>query len=114
MIVAKVIFTESFNRALEQIEDYIFESTGELEHVSRFLDEMDRVVLFISHNPNTPAPHPVTGDQSWVMGDGRYRLFFKVVANTGEIAIFATHIIDNKQVNLEIYPNNTLPTYEEE
>lgn len=112
--MAKVIFTESFNRALEQIEDYIFESTGELEPVNRFLDELDRVILFLSHNPNTPAPHPVTGDQSWVMGDGRYRIFFQVVYAGGEITIFATYIIDNKQINQDVYPNNTLPTYEEE
>lgn len=113
--MAKVIFTDNFNRALEQIEDHIFESTGNLESVNHFLDELDRVILFISHNPNTPAAHPVTGDQSWVMSDGRYRLFFKVVMPvSGDVTLFITHIIDNKQINLDVYPNNTLPTYEEE
>ena len=113
--MTKVIFTEAFNEALSSIEDYIFKSTGKIEMVERVLNELDRVVGFIINNPVTPAPHPVTGDQSWVMGEGRYRLFFRAVSKEGEeTTIFLLHIIDNRQLNRDVYPGNTLPTYEEE
>jgi hypothetical protein len=49
-----------------------------------------------------------------MFSDGRYRLFFKVINNQDDIKIYFTHIIDNRQANLEVYPNNSLPTYYEE
>lgn len=97
-----------------QIEDFILESTKSIEMVERFLDEHDRVLTFIEHNPTTPAVHPATGDQSWVFGDGRYRLFFKSVNSGADLLVYLTHVIDNRQANLTIYPNNSIPTYTEE
>lgn len=113
--MAKVIFTDSFSRELARVEDHIFESTGDVALVERFLEEFDRVLAFLSNNPSTPSPHPITGDQSWVMADGRYRLFFRMVRGPdGETTLFMVHIIDNKQANLDVYPGNQLPTYEED
>ena len=75
----------------------------------------DHALKFLVSNPETPAIHPETGDQSWVFSDGRYRLFFKVIQNQkSETNIYLTHIIDNRQLNKEVYPGNSMPTYDED
>jgi hypothetical protein len=65
---------------------------------------------FLKGNPPTPALHPQTGDLSWPFGDGRYRLFFRFTGNNIELL----DLIDNRMSNLKIYPNNKLPTYNED
>jgi hypothetical protein len=112
--LARFIFSENYDEALERIEDHILLSTGDIDHVGSFLDEHDQVLAFIDQNPHTPAIHPVTGDQSWVFGNGRYRLFFKAITKKTELVVYLTHVIDNRQANLEVYPQNTIPTYDEE
>ena len=58
---------------MRKIEDQIFESNVEdLKFVEEFLIEHDRALQFIEANPETPAIHPITGDQSWPFADGRY------------------------------------------
>jgi hypothetical protein len=108
----KIILTEAYERALEQIEDFIFAGSHQIELVERFLHDHDLALQFLLDNPDTPAVHPVTGDQSWVFGDGRYRIFFRVVINRQSGAINMVHIIDNRAANLAVYPGNSLPTYE--
>ncbi|MBI4405165.1 MAG: hypothetical protein HY537_13470 [Deltaproteobacteria bacterium] len=112
--MARFVLTDNYNAALERIEDHILLTTGSLEHVEKFLAEHDRALTFIGQNPNTAAVHPVTGDQSWIFGDGRYRLFFKCVTRSGEPIVFLIHLIDNREANLDVYPANKIPTYEEE
>ncbi len=112
--MARFIFTENYNAALERIEDHIFSSTDSIETIEKFLEEHDRVLTFISQNPKTPAVHPVTGDQSWNFGDGRYRLFFKCIKKGSELFVYLTHLIDNKEANTDVYPTNKIPTYDEE
>ena len=70
--------------------------------------------MFLEQNPKTPAVHPVTGDQSWNFGDGRYRLFFKAVEKNSELTIYLIHLIDNREANIDVYPGNNIPTYDEE
>jgi len=79
-----------------------------------FLNAHDETLVFISNNTKTPGVHPITGDQSWVFGDGRYRLFFVIIDEKNSSQIYLTHIIDNRQANLKIYPNNLISTYYEE
>lgn len=67
--MAKIFLTAAYEKRLCEIEDFIFESTGALETVGRFLDEHDRVLAFLANNPETPGPHPETGDQSWVLDE---------------------------------------------
>lgn len=113
--MAKILLTDAYENRLSGIEEFIFGSTGSLEVLGKFLDEHDRALAFISNNPGTPAPHPVTGDQSWAFGDGRYRLFFKsVTAKNQDVTIYLIHIIDNRQANLDIYPNNSMPAFYED
>ncbi len=78
--------------------------------IDAFLIAHDNALEFLRDNPETPAPHPHTGDQSWPFGDGRYRLFFKYDGQD----ILLLDLIDNRMSNLKIYPNNTLPSYNEE
>lgn len=112
--MVKFIFTKNYEIALARIEDYIFAATGSLDAVGSFLDEHDKALKFVGDSPKTPAIHPVTGDQSWNFAGGRYRLFFRYVEHKGKISVFLLHLIDNKEVNLDVYPNNKIPTYEED
>ena len=112
--MARFVFTKNYNSALERIEDFIFASTSSFEQVSQFLDDHDRVLAFLEQNPKTSAIHPVTGDQSWVFNDGRYRLFFRAVELNSELMIYLLHLIDNREANIDVYPGNKIPTYDEE
>lgn len=113
--MAKIFRTAAYEKRLCEIEDFIFDSVGTIEAVGRFLDEHDRVLAFLANNPKTPGPHPETGDQSWVFGEGRYRLFFQSVTHPKhDFKIYLTHIIDNRQLNQKVYPENSMPTFSED
>ena len=90
------------------------ESSGSLKQVEQFLDAHDDALKLIDANPKTAAIHPITGDQSWVFGDGRYRFFFRAVEKSVGVEIYLIHIIDNRRLNRDVYPENTIPTYEED
>jgi len=108
---AKVILTDVYSKRLTEIEDFIWESSQKsVAAMDAFLTEHDKALEFLKQNPNTPAPHPQTGDQSWPFADGRYRIFFKF--NGKDIELL--DLIDNRMSNLKIYPNNVLPTYNED
>lgn len=118
--MAQLKATKKYLERLTEIEDFIFEQTKSIEELEKFHEEHDRVKEFIKQNPHAPAPHPNTGDQSWPFSNGRYRLFFKVVkgnrsrASEGEALIYLLDIIDNRMLNIKVYPNNSMPTYEVE
>lgn len=107
----KIIFTKVYEQQLSEIENFIFiSSEGNISFVEKFLDDHEDALLFLKQNPTTPAPHPHTGDQSWPFSDGRYRLFFKITAGR----IYLLDLIDNRMVNLKVYPNNKMPTFNED
>ncbi len=107
----KTTLTSPYQKKLEEIEDFILESSeSNFSALESFLDAHDNVLEFLKENPTTPAPHPQTGDQSWPFGDGRYRLFFKYDGKN----IHLLDLIDNRMSNLKVYPNNTMPTYNED
>jgi hypothetical protein len=112
MMKSKIFFTPAYEEALQQIENFIFSISKDLEPLLSFHSAHDATIRFIAENPTTPATHPATGDQSWPFEEGRYRVFFIFVKN--QKAIYMIHIIDNRQANLKIYPGNSLPTYDEE
>lgn len=112
--MAKFIFSGNYNVNLERIEDFILKSTESIDSVSDFLDQHDKVLQFIEQNPTTASAHPTTGDQSWVFGDGRYRIFFKCAGIGSVLTIYLIHIIDNKELNKSVYPGNKIPTYDED
>lgn len=107
----RIIHSNAYQKRLGEIEDFIWESSGKnILAMEAFLTAHDQVIEFLKENTTTPAPHPQTGDQSWPFGDGRYRLFFRIVKNNIELI----DLIDNRMSNLKIYPNNVLPTYNED
>lgn len=113
--MAKILLTAAYEKRLSEVEDFIFESTSSLELIGRFLDEHDRVLAFIAQNPETPPIHPQTGDQSWTFGEGRYRLFYKAVADaSSELTLYLILLVDNRQANLDVYPGNSMPTFDED
>ena len=111
MAKPKIVLTSSYQKKLSEIEDFVWESS---EHsvaaMDTFLTAHDNALEFLKDNPTTPAPHPQTGDQSWPFGDGRYRLFFKYDGQN----ILLLDLIDNRMSNLKVYPNNSIPSYNEE
>ncbi len=112
--MTKFIFTTNYNHNLERIEDYILTASDNINAVGEFLDEHDKAFQFIEQNPHTASPHPTTGDQSWLFGNGRYRLFFKCVQSAEFMTVYLIHIIDNKELNKNVYPKNSFPTYDED
>lgn len=111
MSYSRIVLSDAYQKRLEEIEDFIWESSGKnILALEAFLNSHDSILEFLKQNPKTPAPHSQTGDQSWLFGDGRYRLFFKF---NGE-DIILLDLIDNRMSNLKIYPNNVLPTYDED
>jgi hypothetical protein len=109
--MAQLMATKKYLERLTEIEDFIFEQTKSIENLEKFHEEHERVKEFIKQNPQTPAPHPNTGDQSWPFSNGRYRLFFKLVKREEGI-VYLLDVIDNRMVNTQVYPNNSMPTYE--
>jgi hypothetical protein len=106
-----IFITPAYERRLSLVEDFILASTeNSLSALEKFLDEHDSVLDFLKLNPTTAGPHPQTGDQSWPFGDGRYRLFFKLVGER----IYLLDLIDNRMSNPQVYPENLLPTYDED
>ena len=100
----KIVLTAVYEKQLSEIENFIFiSSEGNITYIEKFLNDHEDVLLFLQQNPETPAPHSQTGDQSWPFSDGRYRLFFKIVNDR----IYLLDLIDNRMVNLKVYPNNT-------
>ena len=112
--MAQFIFSENYNIQLERIEDYILQVAESIDKVSEFLDQHDQVLRFIEQNPTTAAAHPTTGDQSWIFDKGRYRIFYKCIDSKNSLIIYLIHIIDNKELNKNIYPENKFPTYDED
>ena len=107
----KVIISNAYQKRLREIEDFIWESSGNsFLAMDSFLTAHEQALEFLKDNPTTPAIHPQTGDQSWPFSEGRYRLFYKFVNNK----INLIDLIDNRMSNLKIYPNNLLPTYSED
>ncbi|RZF20648.1 hypothetical protein DAY19_11730 [Halobacteriovorax vibrionivorans] len=109
MINIKV--TANYLKSLTEIEDYIFNLNNLVYDVEQFHSEHDRVKDFIKQNPTTPAPHPLTGDQSWPFANGRYRIFFKFLTTKNSKLIYLLDIIDNRMLNDKYYPHNSIPTY---
>lgn len=108
----KLLTTDGYVAKLLEIQAFIYEQTGSLEQVQKFHDEHDRVKEFIKQNPTTPAPHPNTGDQSWPFSNGRYRIFIKVVSEDGLTYVYLLDLIDNRMMNKDVYPNNSMTTYD--
>lgn len=111
MSYPKIIFTNAYQKRLEEIEDFIWKSSGKnIQALETFLISHDETIEFLKKNPQTPPTNAQTGDQSWPFGDGRYRLFFKFT----KTEIFLLDLIDNRMCNSHIYPDNILPTYDED
>lgn len=109
---SKSFVTKQYLKSLSEIEDFIWEQTNKLKCIESFLQDHDRVRLFIEQNPYTPAPNPQTGDQSWFFANGRYRVFFKSIEKENIFKIYFLDLIDNRMLNQKIYPENSLPTYD--
>jgi hypothetical protein len=104
----KFVYSHAYDSSLRAIEDFIFETTQDVRFVDQFLNEHDHTLAFIAKNPETPPLHPETGDRSWVTSSGQYRIFYLPTPD----AISLTDIIDNRRANLNVYPGNSMPTFD--
>lgn len=78
--MAQIKVTKKYLETLSGIEDFIFEQTSSIKELEKFHEDHDRVKEFIKQNPQTPAPHPSTGDQSWPFSNGRTGFFSRLLS----------------------------------
>ena len=112
--MARFLFSQRYKRNIERIEDHLFKTTESVRVVSQFLNMHDAALAFLAENPSIGAVQPEAGEQSWAFCNGRYRVFYFTKSHKKELTIYLTHIIDNKELNQDIYPTNSIPTYEDD
>ncbi len=113
-MATKIFFSNTYEKQLCAIEDFIINSTDSIDLVEQFLDEHDKILDFLKDNPLTAATHPTTGDRSWPFANGRYRLFYVVKNVDSQTSLYLLDIIDNRQANLKVYPGNSIRSYFED
>ncbi len=101
-----VFLTAAYKASLAHIEDFVFGCSQDLRLLEAFIQEHDAAIEFIAQNSNTLAVYPATGGQSSLFSDGRYRIFFKTSRAGKHRTHYLTHIIDNRQANLDLSPDN--------
>ncbi|MBC7466422.1 MAG: hypothetical protein H7256_10555 [Bdellovibrio sp.] len=63
----------------------------------------------------TPGPKDTSGEKSFPIREGRYRVYYKVsVRKNKDFDITFLDIDDNKQSNLDRFPSHRLITFDDE
>lgn len=61
----------------------------------------------------TSRPNDASGEKSFPIREGRYRIFFKVVPKSdGSFDIFMLDIDDNRQSNLDRFPTHRMISFD--
>ena len=111
----------AFVEIRERIEQHLYDSVLEieqdqdraLESVQNFAEAIDRLVDTLEQMYQTPRIEDAAGEKSFPIREGRYRVFYKVVVKDEQnFEIVFLDIDDNKQSNLDRYPEHKLITFE--
>jgi hypothetical protein len=104
-----------------RIEDFIFGSISEIQNdadaalrgVDKFAKSIDGFLGTLEQMYQNPNPKDVVGERSSPIGDGRYRIFYKVSIrpNGNDFDITLLDIDDNKESNLDRFPTHRLRTF---
>ena len=114
--------SSAFERLHVSIEDHLFNSVHSLEgdaqlafqSVEQFNKAIERFLNTLETMYQNPAPKDHIGEKSFPIRDGRYRIFYhvKIIGQT-DFEITLLDIDDNKQSNLDRFPNHLI-TFDDE
>lgn len=98
-----------------KIENHIFESVFKIEQseelalkaVEKFNNSLFNLMNTLEGMYQSPKKSDTQGEKSFPFHKGRYRLFFKVsIQSSSDLEITFLDIDDNKQSNLERFPEH--------
>ena len=112
-----------FKEARSRIEQHLYDSVLEIESninlalnsVDQFAIALERLFDTLEQMYQTPEPKDSNGEKSFPIRDGRYRVFFKVVAREdNSFDITMLDIDDNRQSNLDRFPSHRMITFDDD
>jgi hypothetical protein len=115
--------SSAFEEIRTQIEQHLYDSVLEIEKdidlalksVAQFSLAIDRLMDTLEQMYQAPITVDHTGEKSFPIREGRYRVFFKVSARSNQdFDITFLDIDDNKQSNLDRFPSHRLITFDDE
>lgn len=120
-----IIFKKSseFERIRSNIEQHLYDSIFALEvdaeralrAVEQFNTAIDRFLSTLEGMYQNPQSHNHFGLKSFPIQDGRYRIFYKVqIMNSSDFEITLIDIDDNRQSNLDRFPEHLIAFNDEE
>ena len=113
-------YASPFEENRLRIEDFIFRSISEIQNdvetairgVTKFASSIDRFLDTLEQMYQNPNPKDVIGERSSPVGDGRYRIYYKIsVRPDNEFDITLLDIDDNRESNLDRFPVHRLRTF---
>lgn len=114
-------FTDSFEVARTIIEDHLFHSVLSfnqdeglaISSVESFNNSINRLCDILEQMHQTTKATDLAGEKSFPIHGGRYRVFYKIVENDlSKLKIIFTDIDDNKQSNLDRFPQHKIITFD--
>jgi hypothetical protein len=112
--------TTPFEENRVRIEDFIYRSILEIQKdieaairgVDNFAKAIDKFIDTLEQMYQTPGPKDMLSEKSSPIGDGRYRVFYKVsVRANNDFDITMLDIDDNRESNLDRFPVHRLRTF---
>jgi|GEM_PF-2139581 len=113
-------YASPFEENRLRIEDFIFNSIMDTQKslesairgVENFAAAIEDFVNTLEQMYRTPQPKDLIGERSSPIGNGRYRVFYKIsVLQNNDFEITFLDIDDNKESNLDRFPVHRLRTF---
>ena len=109
--------SSQFEEVRSRIEQHLYDSVFDLEKdiepalrsVDQFAKALDRLLDTLEAMYKNPAPEDTYGIKSFPIRDGRYRVFYKIsIRPDSDFDLNLIDIDDNKQSNLDRFPNHLI------
>lgn len=113
----------SFLQEREHIEQHLYNSVFEIEKdefkalksIQNFAEAFERLMSTLEQMYQNPERKDSKGIKSFPIHEGRYRIFYKIIiVNSVDIKIVFLDIDDNKQSNLDRFPEHKMITFNDE
>lgn len=114
-------FTDSFEAARTIIEDHLYNSVFSIQKdeamalnsIETFSKSINRLCDILEQMYQSSKANDLTGEKSFPIHGGRYRVFYKItVKESSNLKIIFTDIDDNKQSNLDRFPQHKIITFD--
>lgn len=114
--------TSEFERIRAKIEDHLYysvlaiqkEPSAALKSVEHFTIAFDRFLSTIQAMYQNPSTNEKLGEKSFPIHQGRFRIFYHIrIVNISDFEITLIDIDDNRQSNLDRFPNHLI-TFDDE